>query len=864
MAKNTKPRMRVLKKVTALCLSLLLCLPLMSMAAVVSAEEDTSVLLSDNGLPVVYITIDEEAEGFGTIADMHNSYDHSVRCTGTVRIDVPDGYCGDYSDKALEDTDELPLEYIRGRGNSTWSEQKKPYKFKLDKKTNLLGMGKNKHWTLLANYIDRSMLRNRVVSWLGEALGMPFTPKMLPVDLVINGQYYGSYFLAEEVRVDKNRVEIDELTPEDNEEPNITGGYLIGLKPLSDEPYENVFYTKKGIPFTAVSPEFYAQKEGDEIGTPEQKAYISGYIQQLENAIFGEDFKDENGVPYTDYMDIESLANFWWIQEITENSDGFNTPSNYLYKPRNDKVYWGPLWDFDRSMFYDNIRESFITDRLYWLDYLREHEPQYQQMLRDRWVVLNNAITALTQEGGVLDQYAAELKASWLDDAATVLYGTTYENPAQAFDEQVEKLRSWFVQKQAWVNANIEENLTRFYYSLTFEVDGEVVDTTRVSVGYESYSSPSAPQKEGYYFLGWESEDGTRWKAGFKPTDDVTFAAKYISYEEAPKADGLYFYNYDPSVSVNGFFSHRCVTTPYDALEKSIQWSTSDTDKAEINEYGYLTLKEAGDVVVTGTLKTGVSNSYTLHILPAGESPSSAESIAFEQEEITLTEGDYSQVRLLFSPAGTETFVSYSSSDTSVVTVDSVGVIQAIAPGTTTIVARAGANTFAEYVVNVEAVSEPSEEPSEEPSDEPSEEPSEEPSDEPSEEPSEEPSDEPSEESSDEPSDEPSEESSDEPSEEPSEESSDEPSEESSDEPSEEPSDEPTEESSSKPTSSVPAKDSQMSTPDTSTPSVTPPQDTVPSTGEPLTALLVFITVSVLAGIVAALAGKKRRETHGR
>lgn len=111
---------------------------------------------------------------------MNESIDHSVKCTGTVRIDVPDGYKGDYSDEALSDTEELQLDYVRGRGNITWIADKKPYKIKLSKKAELLGMGKNKHWALIANRYDGSMLRNRIISYISEQLGFEYTPKMLP------------------------------------------------------------------------------------------------------------------------------------------------------------------------------------------------------------------------------------------------------------------------------------------------------------------------------------------------------------------------------------------------------------------------------------------------------------------------------------------------------------------------------------------------------------------------------------------------------------------------------------------------------------------------------------------------------------
>ena len=128
----------------------------------VSAAETSGV--PDSGLPVLYVNVDEDAEGCGTVEEMNASPDHSVSCTGTITLDVPEGYTGDYGTQALSDLTDVKLDYIRGRGNSTWQADKKPYKLKLDKSQDLLGMGKNKHWALLANRFDQSLLRNRLVS----------------------------------------------------------------------------------------------------------------------------------------------------------------------------------------------------------------------------------------------------------------------------------------------------------------------------------------------------------------------------------------------------------------------------------------------------------------------------------------------------------------------------------------------------------------------------------------------------------------------------------------------------------------------------------------------------------------------------
>ena len=125
---------------------------------------------------------------------MNSSENHSVRCTGTVEIKVPAGYSGEYGSVEVPDG-EVSLDFIRGRGNSTWEttgHTKKPYKIKYAKKQDLFGMGKNKEWALMANANDETLLKNRIVSWLGERMGFEYTPQMIPVDVVMIGSISGA------------------------------------------------------------------------------------------------------------------------------------------------------------------------------------------------------------------------------------------------------------------------------------------------------------------------------------------------------------------------------------------------------------------------------------------------------------------------------------------------------------------------------------------------------------------------------------------------------------------------------------------------------------------------------------------------
>lgn len=145
----------------------------------------------------------------------------------------------------------------------------------------------------------------------------------------MNGRYYGLYLLCKQIRVGENRIDIDELTADDTEEPEITDGYFLSAEPYDKDPEEGKFTTKRGVNFYINDPGY---EEADDEGTAAHKAYISRYVQDTEDAIFGDDFKDENGRSYREYLDISSTIDYWWMQEFSTNRDAYKTPSTYLYK----------------------------------------------------------------------------------------------------------------------------------------------------------------------------------------------------------------------------------------------------------------------------------------------------------------------------------------------------------------------------------------------------------------------------------------------------------------------------------------------------------------------------------------------------
>ena len=700
----------------SVCLLLTAAAPALSVYA---EEPSVEELLADNKLPVVYISIDENAEGYGTIEEMNSSLDHTSECTGTVKIDVPEGYKGDYCDEILADTDELQLEYIRGRGHTTWMENKKPYKFKLDKKADLLGMGKNKHWTLLANAFDETLLRNKLTYYMGEQLGLAYTPKSLPVDVVMNGEYLGSYFLCEQVRIGKSRVDIDELTPEDNDEPEITGGYLFSIREGNEAP-ENLFTTEKGVTFAFQDPQF----TDDETGTPKQKAYISEYLQEAENAVFS------GNAP--EYMDLKSSADYWWVQVFTQNQDAYITDSTFLYKPRNDKIYWGPLWDFDLALGRTYKQTDGFNFRLMpWLDYLRENDPDYLDLLVERWTALDGIITDIVREDGVLDRYVSEIRNSWTDNRSFT------KDPDMDIDEEIEALRVWMTERQTWINDNLNK-LGIVRVTLTFMADDTVVGQRTVNAGFPmSQSYPDAPQKDGFTFVGWEPDGEVPENEDGYPYfwEDVIFTAKYLDNSESVRADNIWFEKDEFWVDINDYYFYPMYTvTPDDAQIKDVVWSSSDTDTAEFSEYGAFELKKTGDAILTATVNNEFSKSFTIHIYDSNETPAQeAKSITLEKDTIRMKVGDYAQVAYSISPQPCFDLPMFEyDEDAGIIQLIDGIVFKALKPGTETVTVFVHDDVQAVCNIIVTDKDEPLQESSEE-SSEPSKEPSDEPSTEPSE-----------------------------------------------------------------------------------------------------------------------------------
>lgn len=646
--------------------------------------------IKDNNIPVVYLDIDQEEFDKVISADAH-SYTAE---TGTVSILVPDGYTGEYSETEQTDMTDLALEYIRGRGNSTWEVQKKPFKIKLDKKADILGMGKNAHWVLLANAYDPTLIRNRVAYYIGSRLGLPYTPKSAAVDFVVNGNYLGSYTIGHDVRVDTTRVNIDKLTEADNEEPEVTGGYLLRMNPKMSEAEENCINTEKNVSFGTDTPAF----DADSTGTAAQKTYITNYLQTVEDAIFSDEEEEGSGsADYTEYMDLESAAKYWLMQEFLNNGDAFNTDSTFLYKVRGGKLYWGPMWDFDLAARYNDMfsmsTSGFLnTASMPWLDHMRAYDPAYQQMIRSCWKDMDSIITDVVKEGGIIDQYKAELSGSWETDKAI-----GYEDESGSdgdLDSACEDLRSFYTERQTWFDQNIDtDELTNVFCTITYTINGEVLKTAQIRRGTEEtlIEIPSGEESytEGYLITGWVKENGEELSDENKIYEDMTVVAVTVPEAEAitteaiyPEADELWL---DITEEI---YQIEYSLVPDNTQDTLVTWTSSDPDVVDIED-DHLRLKETGEAVVTGSTVTGTKCSVTVHVYdPEETSLQTPTDMIIENPEITVTPGEYVRIRCSLTPQPAKGYVYYTSGNETVATVDNFGVVKGISPGTCTITVK--------------------------------------------------------------------------------------------------------------------------------------------------------------------------------
>ncbi len=323
---------------------------------------------------------------------------------------------------------------IKGRGNSTWGYPKKPYRLKLNKKADICGLGKAKNYVLLANHLDPTLMLNSVAFKIGRLLELPFTNHAIPVDVVLNGIYKGSYLLTEQIEVKENRVDLDE-----------NNSVMWELDSYwDDEP--KFKSTAFNLPVMVKDPDL----------TTEQFEYWKKDFNAFTTQFAKEPLE---GNSYVDMIDIESVAKFLITFNLVHNMEINHPKSVFLHKEGNGKYVMGPIWDFDWAYDYEGTSNHFgrYNTPLFSSSMNGVGTAFFQRFLQDSRVKAiykrtwqdfkNNKLDALLQ---YVDDYAVMLKPSVERNSEL------WEN-TRSFDTKVKELKTWLRNRADYIDSEVSK-----------------------------------------------------------------------------------------------------------------------------------------------------------------------------------------------------------------------------------------------------------------------------------------------------------------------------------------------------------------------------------------------------------------------
>ena len=443
-----------------------------------------TVVVTNSGLPVVVLTQSgggsESWEEAGINVRSKDAdwvkTDKMAVYNADGSVDMEEAFCG-----------------IRLRGNSTQKFPKKPFAMKLVSKASVLGMPKHKRWVLLANWMDRTMLRNAVAFEVAHqtenayADGLGWNPHGYSVEVVMDGRHVGNYYLCEQIKIDGDRVDIkdciEDIISDGNANPTMSDcGYLLEF----DDNYDEVdkFRTARGLPcmfkdeVTKYSADIFNQV----------KARIEAVESNLEAGNYEAAYSD---------LDINSVIDYFFIQELTFNDEYKHPKSVYMLIDGDGKLTAGPVWDFDWQTFinYDKVQamnnkyggtydcrntnewlygKSKLAEKPWWpgsdYDYVNDQpymwypllfkDANFRAKVQERWAVIYPQLLSVVAK---IDEFAALNKVSeqfnyamWPRVGLKNSVGSAFNGDEDmSFDEAIATMKQAYTERLEWMNSSI-------------------------------------------------------------------------------------------------------------------------------------------------------------------------------------------------------------------------------------------------------------------------------------------------------------------------------------------------------------------------------------------------------------------------
>lgn len=389
----------------------------------------------------------------------------------------------DSRSSVLGPADFAGLGELNVRGHTSLRQPKHSYHFQtksngVSEKESIFGFPKDSDWVLYAPYSDKSLIRDVLGYELSNEIGRYATRTKL-VEVFLNDargrlsqrNYLGVYVFEEKIKRGKNRVDIEKLRPENNSEPNITGGYII-KKDHSDQidnPDESIpmrggssrgkdvwFRSSHGNQF------FYVEPKGDEISA-EQRTWLKKYINNFERVLYDEQFKNPK-TGYGAYIDPDSFIDHHLLVELSKNIDGFRF-STFYYKARGGRLKMGPIWDWNLTFGNAMSRDGFNPEGWYWtqLDdrqysWFRRlfEDPDFAQKYTDRWGELRTNQFSVARIHARIDELAGSLSEAQARNFRRwrILGRSVWPNAyvGRTFNDEIQFMKQWIQRRIEWMD----------------------------------------------------------------------------------------------------------------------------------------------------------------------------------------------------------------------------------------------------------------------------------------------------------------------------------------------------------------------------------------------------------------------------
>lgn len=408
---------------------------------IIAAALPVSVMKSD--LPCVEV---EFVKNGGSLEEVEDSKDHSVYAFGNLTVTCSDETADSLGcDPVVKSRDrnmgQRGSVALRGHGNASWLLDKKSYNLELEAGSDLLSMGSAEKWILLANSVDKTLIRNRVFYRLAEDCGLKYTPEVRQTDLFIDGEYRGCYSLAEAVEAAPGRIDIA---------PGRDFLYRWGLP--GPEAHQ--------LPFMMFRDELTNVVELKSLKDVSSQRKGLDIAFEMMNAIRRTD--DES---YLDLIDLESWARYYWVQEFSKNTDATSRSVYTIWREDTGRMEMSPVWDMDQTA---GVVEPFErpADYLYPTEWAVRHEEWYVPLFEHP--SFENEVKRIYSEGGIdlafdrcagyVSEAAAEVKnGAVMNFTRWDVMGEPENNQIvrwmgeSTLDTQTQWLEIWVAQRRDWI-----------------------------------------------------------------------------------------------------------------------------------------------------------------------------------------------------------------------------------------------------------------------------------------------------------------------------------------------------------------------------------------------------------------------------